>query len=72
MKASSPSHVVWYVRQIEGRKKDLWTRVGAAWQHQSGKGFNMTLDFVPTVPGKFVILEKKEQPTGEIAQDVEG
>jgi hypothetical protein len=71
MKASSPSHVVWFVHKMEGSKKELWTRVGATWKHKSGEGMNMTLDFAPMVPGKFVILEKKEQPTGEIAKEAQ-
>ncbi len=69
-KGRSPSHIVWYVREIEGRD-DLWTRVGAAWQHKSGKGFNMTLEYMPMVTGKYVILERKEQPDGNVAQGIE-
>jgi hypothetical protein len=41
----APTHVAYHVR--EGKDKGFWTRVGAAWQHKDGKGFNVQLDVVP-------------------------
>ncbi len=67
MAASSPSHVVWFVRKIEGRDKDLWTRIGAGWEHKSGKGINLIIDLYPNAAGKIVVLEKKDQPEGDVA-----
>jgi len=28
-------------------KKGFWTRIGAAWAHADGKGFNIQLDVAP-------------------------
>ncbi|HEY0329887.1 MAG TPA: hypothetical protein VGC77_12400 [Rhodopseudomonas sp.] len=36
----------------------FWTKVGAAWPHEDGKGFNITLTATP-VSGRLVIREPK-------------
>jgi hypothetical protein len=36
----------------------FWTKVGAAWKHEDGKGFNITLSAMP-VNGRLVIREPK-------------
>ena len=41
-----PSHGAYHVRDIEGRKS-IWTRIGSAWQHGDGAGFNLQIDVVP-------------------------
>jgi len=42
----SPSHVAYQVRDREGRK-GIWTRIGSAWAHADGNGFNIQIDVVP-------------------------
>ena len=42
----SPSHVAYQVRDREGQKS-IWTRIGVAWAHADGKGFNVQLEAVP-------------------------
>jgi hypothetical protein len=44
--AKTPSHIAYQVRDREGGK-GFFTRIGAAWQHKDGKGFNVQLDCVP-------------------------
>ena len=44
--SKSPSHVAYQVRDREGGK-GFWTRIGAAWAHADGHGFNVQLDTVP-------------------------
>lgn len=44
--SKSPSHVVYQVRDREGGKS-FFTRIGAAWPHKDGKGFNIQIDAVP-------------------------
>ncbi|MBS0265383.1 MAG: hypothetical protein JSS02_25840 [Planctomycetes bacterium] len=44
--SKSPTHYAYHVRDGKG-DKGFWTKVGAAWQHKDGKGFNIQLDFVP-------------------------
>jgi hypothetical protein len=59
--SKSPSHVVYHVRDREG-KKAIWNRIGAAWAHADGKGFNAQLEFVP-LDGRIsvrVATEKKD------------
>ena len=57
----SPSHIVYQVRDREGQK-GFWTRIGSAWPHQDGKGFNVQLEVVP-LDGRItlrVASEKKD------------
>jgi len=42
----APSHIAYRVRSREGQK-GYWTRIGAAWAHQDGNGFNIQLEVVP-------------------------
>ena len=46
----------------EGKKgsKGFWTRIGAAWPHQNGDGFNIQLDCVP-VDGRIVLRPAKAE-----------
>jgi hypothetical protein len=41
-----PSHVVYQVRDRDG-KKAIWTRIGAAWAHADGQGLTVQLHAVP-------------------------
>ena len=43
--SNSPTHVAYQVR--EGEDKGFCTRIGVAWQHKDGKGFNLQLECVP-------------------------
>jgi hypothetical protein len=44
--AKAPSHIAYHVRDREN-KKGFWTRIGSAWPHADGKGFNVQFDVVP-------------------------
>ena len=57
---NAPTHVAYQVR--EGKDKGFWTRIGVAWAHKDGKGFNVQLECVP-LDGRIslrVASEKKE------------
>ncbi|MDD1532695.1 MULTISPECIES: hypothetical protein [unclassified Bradyrhizobium] len=44
---------------VEGEgDKAFWTKVGAAWAHDDGKGFNIQLSCLP-LNGRLVIREPK-------------
>jgi hypothetical protein len=43
---NKPSHIAYHVRDIADGKS-FWTRIGSAWAHQDGKGFNIQLDVAP-------------------------
>jgi hypothetical protein len=43
----SPSHIAHHVRDRGEGKDAIWTRIGAAWAHADGKGFNVQIDLAP-------------------------
>ncbi|WP_296740384.1 hypothetical protein [Mesorhizobium sp.] len=53
-----PSHGV-YVVEGEGEKA-FWTKVGCAWSHSDGEGYNVTLTALP-VNGRLVIRTRTEK-----------
>ena len=57
----APTHIAYQVRDREG-SKGFWTRIGSAWPHADGNGFNIQLEVVP-LDGRItlrVASEKKE------------
>ncbi|TQF40095.1 hypothetical protein UNPF46_11570 [Bradyrhizobium sp. UNPF46] len=50
---------------VEGEgDKAFWTKIGAAWPHEDGKGFNLQLSCLP-LDGRLVVREPKtEKETG--------
>jgi len=64
-KKNSPTHYVYHVR--EGAKdgdKSFWTRIGAAWPHNDGKGFNLQLDCIP-LNGRLTVREPSTDDDNE-------
>jgi hypothetical protein len=41
-----PTHAAYQVRDSKGGKS-FWTRIGSAWAHADGKGFNVQFESVP-------------------------
>jgi hypothetical protein len=56
-KSKKPSHEAFVVTG-EGDSA-FWTKLGAVWPHDDGKGFNVELIALP-MTGKLVIRERKE------------
>lgn len=57
----APTHIAYHVRDRE-RGKGFWTRIGSAWPHADGHGFNLQLDVVP-LDGRITLriaTEKKD------------
>ena len=44
--SKTPTHVAYHVRKREGGK-GFWTRIGSAWAHKDGNGFNIQIETVP-------------------------
>lgn len=42
-----------------------WTRIGAAWPHKDGKGFNIDLEYLPQKKGRIVLREEADQGEGQ-------
>ena len=38
----------------------IWTKVGAAWAHKDGKGFDITLDMIP-YNGRLKLREPRDK-----------
>lgn len=51
--SKTPTHIASQVRDLAGGKSH-WTRIGSAWAHKDGKGFNIQLDVVP-LDGRIVV-----------------
>jgi hypothetical protein len=49
----APTHYAYAVR--EGKDKSRFTRIGAAWPHKSGSGFNILVDITP-LNGRIVLF----------------
>lgn len=56
-KAKKPSHEA-HVVTGEGESA-FWTKIGAVWPHDDGKGFNIELIALP-INGRLVVRERKE------------
>jgi hypothetical protein len=41
----APSHVAYHVQ--DRGEKSYWNRIGSAWAHADGKGFNVQLECTP-------------------------
>ena len=44
--SNAPTHIAYHVRDAKDGK-GTWTRIGSAWSHKDGKGFNIQIDTVP-------------------------
>lgn len=60
-KKNQTPHAV-YVVEGEGDSA-FWTKIGAAWPHQDGKGFNIQLSCIP-LNGRLVVREPKAEEAG--------
>jgi hypothetical protein len=69
MSRERPSHRCFVVEDREGPngKEAFWLRIGSAWAHKDGKGFNLQLSALPANGGRIVLREL----TGDEAPDEE-
>jgi len=57
--SKAPSHVAYQVRNNDGQK-GIWTRIGGAWPHSDGQGFNIQLDALP-IDGRITLRIPSEK-----------
>lgn len=63
MKRTQPARPTHSVFVVEGEGESAyWTRIGAAWPHDDGEGFNLQLTCVP-LDGRLVIRKRKAGTT---------
>lgn len=60
-KSKAPVYIAYHVADRGEDKKGFWTRVGAAWDHEDGKGLTLQIDLVPVNGGRIVLREPSEQ-----------
>jgi hypothetical protein len=55
---NTPTYILYHGRNTGKDKagKKIWTRIGAVWPNKSGKGFNLTWDYLPLGDGLTVML----------------
>ena len=56
------------VKPIEDGRNSLWSKIGAAWAHKDGQGYEVRVDAVP-VDGRIVLRTVKDRQgdqTGEV------
>jgi hypothetical protein len=57
--SKKPALIAYSVREREGQKA-VWTRIGAAWPHGNGPGFNIQLEALP-IGDRIVLTEPKAE-----------
>src|SRR5262249_39919069 len=64
---NTPTYILYHGRNTGKDKqgKKIWTRIGAVWPNKSGKGFNLTWDYLPLGDGLTVML-----PLGKEDSDI--
>src|SRR5438094_10498226 len=65
---NTPMYILYHGRNT-GKDKDgkkIWTCIGAVWPNKSGKGFNLTWDYLPLGDGLTVMLPcgRPPRPSG--------
>jgi len=55
-KSKAPTHLVYQIRAYKngGEARSNWTKIGVAWAHKKGQGFNIQLDAFP-VDGRLTV-----------------
>lgn len=71
MTNNKPALLAYAVKDRGKNKKAYWTRIGAAWPHENGKGFTIELEAFP-VDGRLVLTEpKQDEQTSEATHSSE-
>ncbi len=56
--SSIPVLVAYTIKDRGKDKKAVWTRIGAAWPHNSGSGLSIQLEALP-IDGRIVLIEPR-------------
>lgn len=69
-KENAPDLVAYFVTDRNG--KAFWTRIGAAWLHEDGKGYGLRLDLLPGNPASGRIVLRSPADHAETSTDGAG
>lgn len=58
MTTKKPTLLAYTVKNRGRNQRAIWTRIGAAWAHNTGEGFNIELEAFP-VDGRIVLVPPK-------------
>jgi len=63
---NKPTHTAYQVREYKsgGESRSSWTRIGTAWTHPDGQGFNIRLHAAP-LDGNIVLRTVKEKKAAD-------
>jgi len=65
MSTQKPTLIAYAVKDRGKGRKSIWTKIGAAWPHEKGKGFSIELEALP-LDGRLVLVEpQQEASTGQ-------
>jgi hypothetical protein len=68
--SNKPTLYAYAVKERGRNQKSIWTRIGAAWPHEKGKGFTIELEAFP-IDGRLVLTEPKPDEADKSAETVE-
>lgn len=64
--SNKPTHRAYAV--TKRGEKSRWQEIGAAWSHKDGKGFNLTLDYLP-LNGADLVLRVPDSAEAAMTDD---
>jgi hypothetical protein len=59
-KSSKPAYIAYTVRNRDEQSEGFWTRIGVAFPHADGKGFNLLIEAFP-LDGKITLRVPSEK-----------
>ena len=68
MSMNKPIYIAYTVKNRGRNQSAIWTRIGAAWAHNSGNGFSIELEAFP-VDGRLVLMEPKAEDEAPADED---
>jgi hypothetical protein len=57
--SKTPTHIAYHVRDVKG-SESFWNRIGSAWQHADGNGFNVQIETMP-IDGRITLRIPSEK-----------
>ena len=59
-----PLMLAYTVKPIDDGRNSIWSKIGAAWSHKDGQGFEVRMDAVP-VDGQIVLRAVKDNDSDQ-------